>query len=811
MSDPVALRPKGEPAPSDNKDAITSWMRKITSSQKREEKWRKYAKKLCDIYEAETVRQNSFNILFSNTETLRPAVLSAIPRPRVKKRWDDQDAISVLAAKAVERALTFMTDPGSAAISVFGTTLKEAVRSGLVAGRGLTLYQYEPEFGPPGDYGDAGKDADAKGDDTDTDGEDEEGETTPSNVVTETPTGPVTQENICCYPLTFDRVTFGYAESWADLPWLAISYEMTQEDVEKNFGAEKAKACKYVKDSGEVSDSDRKKEPDESAGMPDTCLVYAVWHRQDKTVYYVSEGYPDDFLDSVPDPLHLTGFWPIPEQLVFFSKAGSLIPVPLYKFYEEQAKELNNISQRINKIISVMKARGIYDNTIKEIAEMASKEDGQLTPAKNVQGLVNTGGLSSAIWMWPISDLINVLQQLYVQRGQVKDVIYEITGLSDIIRGSSVASETATAQTIKNQWGTLRLRDTQDTVGLYARNGFRIMAEIAINKFGVPTWERMTQLGLMTADQQAQAKQLIATLQQQFQSSQPTASASSTPMQPPGSMPGGQAPQGSAPTPPPPSGQPPQGGPQPSAPMTSTGQTPSAPGAMPPPQAPSASPAPPQPSPEQMQQFADLQKKVAQPTWDQVLQELKQNVVDGYLIDIETNSTLNAEAQEDKQDIADLVQGLASLVQGLGPAVQSGAVPPDFGKAILLMSLSHYRFGDDLAEMIKNMPQGGAQQNKPDPAAMKAQAEMQLIQAKIEGIKETQQIELQGRQMDMQMKQQEMGFKQQQMQAEHDMTMSGMSMKAQEQQAASQARLATIQQKMQLAQMQQPVVPNAGI
>jgi hypothetical protein len=43
-------------------------------------------------------------------------------------------------------------------------------------------------------------------------------------------------------------------------------------------------------------------------------------------------------------------------------------------------------------------------------------------------------------------------------------MIYEVTGISDIVRGQGNAQETATAQEIKSQWGSLRIRKLQKQI-----------------------------------------------------------------------------------------------------------------------------------------------------------------------------------------------------------------------------------------------------------------------------------------------------------------------------------------------------------
>ena len=115
--------------------------------------------------------------------------------------------------------------------------------------------------------------------------------------------------------------------------------------------------------------------------------------------------------------------------------------------------------------------------------------------------------------MWPVEKLIVVLRELYEAREQAKRVIYEITGISDIIRGSTVASETATAQQIKSQWGTLRLKRLQKEVQRYARDLLRMMLEIASKKFSEATFAQMTGLPFVTSEGRARAQSIVMAAQ----------------------------------------------------------------------------------------------------------------------------------------------------------------------------------------------------------------------------------------------------------------------------------------------------------
>jgi len=251
--------------------------------------------------------------------------------------------------------------------------------------------------------------------------------------------------------------------------------------------------------------------------------------------------------------------------------------------------------------------------------------------------------LEKAIWLMPLEKLVAVLQQLYVQRQQVKQVIYEITGISDILRGASVASETATAQNIKNQWGTLRLKKMQKQVARYVRDCLRIMGEIAMTKFSQQTLSQMTGLQFPTAQQKQQAQAMLQQLQMQAQQ----------------------------------------------------------------PQVPGQPPAP----PPQILAAAQL------PSWEEVMGLLANDLQRNYRIDIETNSTVDAEATEDKANMGEFLNAVAQFMNGVAPLVQQGTMPFDAAKSILLAVTRRYRFGPEVEDELKKMQPPQPQGNGADAKA----------------------------------------------------------------------------------------------
>jgi hypothetical protein len=75
------------------------------------------------------------------------------------------------------------------------------------------------------------------------------------------------------------------------------------------------------------------------------------------------------------------------------------------------------------------------------------------------------------------------VRELVLQRENIKQVIYELTGLSDIMRGATDPDETLGAQQIKAQTGSLRAKDEIDQMEKFCRDVLCMKAEIIANKF----------------------------------------------------------------------------------------------------------------------------------------------------------------------------------------------------------------------------------------------------------------------------------------------------------------------------------------
>lgn len=622
------------------------WNTNIQDALTREKTYRPKAQKCVDLYEAKEPDSTPFAILYSNTETLVPAVYNSKPIPIVDRRYKDPDPIGKAVADVSTRTLKYLIDNESQDYDCFDDLMLAAVVDGLVTNRGLTRFKYAThDKGYECVYGEA---------------------------------------------VRWDKFFHGYARTWKKVPWIGFEWDMTEDEVRKNFPNIPVD-FKNIDMSQDTREDSKSESTNELKGVK-LVKVFEIWDKRTGKVMFFSACYTKGALREVEDPLGLSGFFPIPRPINFLRRITNLVPVPLYEFYRSQANELNELTRRLKAIVKAIKFRGAYNSAVEGIEKMLKADDNEMVPVDNVMSMPDGTGMDKLLWTVPVNELAQTAQALYMQREQVKQTIYEITGISDILRGASVASETATAQNIKNQWGTLRLKKMQKEVQRYVRDSLAIMLEIASNHFEMNTFMQMTGAPYLMDEQkqQVQLKQQMAAM--------PPPIPMGPPMGQPGQSPGGPL----AP------GAPPMGqllGPQAQGPMPMMG--------------PPAAPQPPPPLPP------EIELLMAHPSWEEIYKLLQNELLRSYKVDIETNSTIDAEAAQDKQDIAELMTAISQFLQGVSPLVQEGVLSIDVAKAMLLVITRRFNFGPQIEEAIQAMKPPEPQ---PDP---KAAAEMEATKAEM--------------------------------------------------------------------------------
>lgn len=448
------------------KEMGQKWMDRIRQAGEREKPFVSSAKHAEAIYTTEAkdgAPKQYFNILHSNVETIVPATYNSTPSPDIRRRFNDKDPVAKAVADVLERAIIVQIDDGA-----LDREMEGVAQGAFLAGRGTIRIRLHTEDAASGDDADPIEDS---VEDTAEAESQEEDEAEPEG--TEPVQPQQGSQKILWEAVSWRDFRIGPAKRWDSVPWVAFRHTVSGETVEEWEQDELVAAQKNVAPA--TSDETQDKGDIE---------VWELWCKSNRTVYFIKES--DGLIyKALPDPLGLSGFFPCPEPVQPIAVVGSMLPVTPYAVYEELAKELEEVTKRIRKIVAGIKVRGgaAAGETLKEISKIAELGDNEIGEIRGVEAMAQQGGLEKAITWWPIEKAVSALTALAQHREAIKAQIYEVTGISDIVRGASNASETARAQEIKTQWGSLRIQKLQRMLECCVRDLFVMAAEIISAKF----------------------------------------------------------------------------------------------------------------------------------------------------------------------------------------------------------------------------------------------------------------------------------------------------------------------------------------
>jgi len=477
-----------------DENLVKMWLSAIDAASKEEKDYRLDAEKCIDIYRCKEPQESQtyFNILHSNVETIIPAVYNSTPIPDIRRRYNTDDPVGKQVADLLERAISYSLDSYD-----FDSTMRSVLFDGYVCGRGVARVRYKPYF--------------SRADDGETPNQ-ESAEHADGTEAVE-PDESVVHEEVICEYVPWAQFRRGPGRVWDDVPWQAFEHFLSREELQAldEKSAEAVPLDATVGDHGDAAGSDgyQSGERPPKSEIFGRAQVWEIWDKDRRQVLFIAPGYKLRPLKVVDDPLGLTDFFCTPRPVQPLPVPGNLVPVIPYKAYKRLAEELNDITRRIQNLIKQLRVRGVYAGPASGLADLVNADDGELVPAPSFEQFVDGGGIEKAIAWWPVEPTVKALAQLYAQRNEVKQAIYEVTGLSDILRGSTEASETATAQQIKSQWGALRIQRMQADVARFARDLFRIKAEIIATKFSMQQLMMTTGIELPSA-QMKQLAQMAA-------------------------------------------------------------------------------------------------------------------------------------------------------------------------------------------------------------------------------------------------------------------------------------------------------------
>lgn len=459
---------------------VELYLNTVTQYDKEFSKWMNRTDKILRRYRDErqtNSTQTRYNMLWANVQTLKAATFSRMPKPDVSRRFKDNDPIGRVASMILERAMDFEITH----YEDLKHCLEASVYDRFLGGRGSAWIRYEPKIETM-DYSASESDEDS----------DETAEYLDSEAA----------------PIDYVHwKDFGHepARTWDEVNKVWRKVYMTRKGLVERFGEELGN--KIPLDS---SPDDQKYK--DSDGIGKKGLIIELWDRETKKVLWISKSL-NQILDERDDPLELEEFFPCPKPLYSTITNETLVPIPDFTLYQDQANALDILSTRISGLIDALKVRGVYDASEPTLQRLFTEgENNTLIPVKNWPAFSEKQGLRGAIDVVDITPIAMALKNAYEAMAQIKQEIYDITGISDIIRGQSNVIETATSAQIKSQFASLRLKEYQDAVACYASHILKLKAQVICGQFQPETLVKIGGVEQLSQDDQQLVPQAIELL-----------------------------------------------------------------------------------------------------------------------------------------------------------------------------------------------------------------------------------------------------------------------------------------------------------
>ncbi|MEE9618234.1 MAG: hypothetical protein V3T90_14695 [Anaerolineae bacterium] len=409
-----------------------------------------------DMSEANPSRLNLF---YTNVSTLQSMLYGQTPRIDVsREHHDPDDDVARVASVMFTRILQADV---SASGEDFPTALKAALQDRLLPGLGVcrVMYDFTTEKVPVLDP------------DTLKIGEQEQ----------------VSNEEAKAVYVHWQDFRWGWARTWSEVPWMAFRSFLTKDEAKARFGDDKAAELEFVnqtptgaENKDEIYDKDQKNNVQKAE-------IWEIWSKKDKKVFWWSVGV-EVILDEQDDPLGLDGFWPTPRPLTANVTTTMWQPRADYVLAQDLYNEIDELQSRISTITRAVKVVGVYDESTGNSVGRMLKEgtENDLLPVSNWAMFAEKGGIDGSINWFPVQEVVGTLQTLIGVRDQTIELLYQITGMSDILRGANTDQYTSDGtQQLKAKFGSVRVQALQDEFARFASDLEALKAEVISKHFQI--------------------------------------------------------------------------------------------------------------------------------------------------------------------------------------------------------------------------------------------------------------------------------------------------------------------------------------
>lgn len=406
----------------------------------------------------------------SNVETQEAILFGRTPHTDVTRKFgDSMDEVARVAAEMMERNLDGDLEGPNGGSVEFRNCLRDRLRAGMGLPRLRYVMEEHREDVPP---------IHKKGDDGESVLDEQTG--APVEMAPGYQKGSKSHEAVETIYCHWRDILYSPARTFEETRWWAFRAPMTRRELVQRFGPI-GKLCPLNTKKRSDDRDARAHDPRQQAD------VWEVWDKESKQVFWYVEGF-GKVLDSEEDPLELENFWPFPRPMVGIVSTEKFVPKPDYTIAKRLYVECDMLAQRISDLEEAVGVKGLYPNDLGDaVSEMVEYQGNKLYAVSNFQQLLERGGVKELIQWWPLDMVVAAIGQLKQALTDKMSLLFQITGMSDIMRGQAQAQTTATEQAIKAKFASVRMQSLQDEFARLVSDSQRIKAEIIAKHFDAQT------------------------------------------------------------------------------------------------------------------------------------------------------------------------------------------------------------------------------------------------------------------------------------------------------------------------------------
>jgi len=444
------------------------WSIEILAAQERQKQfWKDGSKVLSRFLDDRNDSQNletsltgdnpfRLNLYHANVTTLMAMLYGRVPETDVSRRWGDpNDDVARISAEILQRLINIsVQEPGSNDADLLRSCLQDYLLPGL--GQMRVKYEFEKET--------------------------VQQRVQSIDPITGMPTIEMVEEEVISdesSPLVYVHwrdFMWGYARTWSTVPWVGFTIYMTKPEAVERFGNDIANQLSYMKKpAGHKDDDSSSVETDDTWYKAE---LVEIWEKSTRKVYWWAKGI-SKMLDQRDDPLKLQGFFPCPPPMAANCTTTMFLPKSDFKMAQDLYNQIDVLQTRIGIITKAVKVVGVYDQNSEGVVRMMNEGvENDLIPVDNWAMFADKGGLQGQIDWLPLETIVNALATLEGLRNTQIQLLYQITGMSDILRGQSEQYAGVGQEQLKAKFASIRVQYLQDEFARFASDVMSIRAEI---------------------------------------------------------------------------------------------------------------------------------------------------------------------------------------------------------------------------------------------------------------------------------------------------------------------------------------------